>query len=74
MEVYLRPETEARLNDLAERTHRGTDELLEEAVRHLLAYEAWYDEKIDEAEAAIERGETFSHEQVRAWLEARRRR
>jgi len=74
MEVSLRPETEAKLNDLAERTHRGTDELLQEAVDHLLAYEAWYEEQIDEAEAAIARGETFSHEQVRAWLEARQRR
>jgi len=28
MELHLTPETEAKLNDLARGTHRGTDELL----------------------------------------------
>ena len=32
MELHLTPETEAKLNDLAQRTLRGTDELLEEAM------------------------------------------
>jgi predicted DNA-binding protein len=32
MELHLTPKTEAKLNELAERTSRGTDELLAEAV------------------------------------------
>jgi predicted transcriptional regulator len=37
MELDLRPETQAKLNELALRTQRGTDALLEEAVEHLVA-------------------------------------
>ncbi len=36
MEVTLRTETEAKLIELARCTHRGTDELLEEAVENLV--------------------------------------
>ena len=39
----MTPEIEAKLNELAERTHRGKDELLEEAVQHLFAYNEWFD-------------------------------
>src|SRR5882762_4726320 len=38
MELRLTPETEAKLNELARRTRRATDELLGEAVDHLVAY------------------------------------
>jgi predicted transcriptional regulator len=57
MELHLTPETDAKLNELALRTHPGTDELLEEAVEHL----------------AVQRGETVPDEDVRAWLEGRER-
>jgi predicted transcriptional regulator len=45
MELHLTRETEARLNELAQRTSRGTDELLEEAVTHLVAYNEWLNAK-----------------------------
>ena len=54
----MTPETEAKLNELAERTHRGKDELLEEAVGHLLAYNEWFEDKVRNSLAAAERGET----------------
>jgi len=71
MELTLRPETEAKLTDLARRTHRGTDELLEEAVEHLVTYNAWVEHKVTESLAAAERGEIVPDAQVRAWLEQR---
>jgi ABC-type cobalt transport system substrate-binding protein len=43
MELILRPETEAKLTEMARRTHRGTDELLEEAVEHLVTYSGWFE-------------------------------
>jgi predicted transcriptional regulator len=67
----MTPEVEAKLNELAERTHRGKDELLEEAVQHLFAYNEWFDHKVKESLAAAERGETVSDEEVRAWIEKR---
>lgn len=42
MELHLPQQTEAKLVELAQRTRRGTDELLEEAVGHLVAYHEWF--------------------------------
>jgi predicted transcriptional regulator len=71
MELHLPPETQARLNELAQRTHRGTDELLAEAVDHLLSYNEWLTRKVEDSISAVKLGETVPDEDVRAWLEKR---
>ena len=71
MELYLTPETEAKLDDLARRTNRGTDGLLEEAVEHLVTYNNWFERKVKDSMAAADRGETVPDEEVRTWLEQR---
>ena len=73
MELHLTPETEAKLNELARRTHRGTDELLQEAVEHLVTYNDWFERKVQDSMVATERGETVPDQEVRAWLEQRER-
>jgi len=73
MELHLAPETEAKLNELARRTHRGTDELLAEAVDHLVTYNDWFAHKVSSSIPAVERGDTVPDEDVRAWLEERER-
>jgi predicted transcriptional regulator len=73
MELQLTPEIEAKLNDLALRTHRGTDELLREAVDHLVTYSDWFEQKVKSSMAAVERGETVPGEDVRDWLDRRER-
>jgi predicted transcriptional regulator len=73
MELNLTPETEAKLNALAQRTHRGADELIEEAVDHLVAYNEWFEIEVREGLEEIERGEVVPDEEVRAWLEQRER-
>jgi predicted transcriptional regulator len=73
MELHLTPETEAKLNELARRTHRGTDELLAEAVDHLVTYNDWFAHKVSSSIAAVERGDIVPDEDVRAWLEERER-
>ena len=73
MELDLTPEMQARLNELALRTHRGTDELLAEAVDHLVAYNDWLGRKVGDSMAAAARGETVPDEAVDAWLEKRER-
>lgn len=45
MELHLTPESEAKLNELARRTHRGTDDLLQEAVERLVTYNDWFEHK-----------------------------
>lgn len=74
MELHLSADTEAKLNQLAQRTQRGTDELLEEAVTHLVFYNEWLEEEVKKSRASVDRGEIVSHEEVRAWLEQRERR
>ena len=74
MELHLTPETEAKLNELARRTRRGADELVEEAVDHLVAYNEWFERKVKDSQAAVARGEIVADEDVRAWLEGRERR
>jgi predicted transcriptional regulator len=74
MELHLTPETEAKLNELARRTHRGADELVEEAVDHLVAYNEWFERIVKDSQATISRSETVPDEEVRAWLEGRERR
>jgi len=73
MELHLPPESEAKLNALAQRTRRGTDELLQEAVDHLVTYSEWFERKVKASLAAAEKGETVPDEEVRAWIENRKR-
>ena len=74
MEVHFTQETQTKLNDLAQRTRRGADELLAEAVEHLVAYNEWFERRVKGSQAAVARGETVPDEEVRAWLEDRERR
>jgi len=49
---------------------RGADELIDEAVDHLIAYDEWLERKMRPRIEALERGEpTISDDEVRAWLE-----
>jgi predicted transcriptional regulator len=73
MEFHLTAETEARLNELAQRTHRRTDELLAEAVEHLVTYNECVGRKVNDSLASAERGKTVPDEEVRAWLQHRER-
>ena len=73
MELHLPPESEAKLNALAQRTRRGTDELLQEAVDHLVTYSEWFERKVKASAAAADLGETVPDEEVRAWIERRER-
>jgi predicted transcriptional regulator len=73
MELHITPETEAKLNDLAQRTHRGKDELLEEAVNYLVLYSVGFERKVKGSVAAADCGQTIPDDDVRAWLEQRER-
>jgi len=73
MELHLAPETEAKLNELARRTHRGTDDLLQEAVENLVTYNSWFEDKVKASMAAAARGEVVADDRVREWLEQRER-
>lgn len=69
MEVHITPETEAKLDSLARRTHKGKAELLREAIDHLVAYNDWFERKVSDSIAAVDGGETVPDEEVAAWLD-----
>lgn len=74
MELHLTPETEAKLNELARRTRRRTDELLGDAVDYLVAYNEWFERKVRNSIVATEENQAIPDEEVGAWLERRERR
>ena len=57
-----------RLDALASATGRSASSLAAEAVSEYLAVNEWQIEAIKAAIAAADRGETISHEAVRAWV------
>jgi predicted transcriptional regulator len=73
MEVRLSPEKEALLHQLAVRTGRGTEELVEEAVERLLDYDTWFDLEVERGLGQAARGELIDHDEVVKRVEARLR-
>ena len=64
MDVNLTPEQESRLLHIAETTGRGTDEVVQEALENLFAYDEWFREKVGRSIGQVDRGEVISHEEV----------
>ena len=69
VEVLLLEKQEARLNELALRTGRGTDELVREAVSHLLARSEWFEKQVQIGMDQIARGEFIEEEEMDARVE-----
>ena len=69
MELKLPRDLQTRLTRLA--AHRGSDPetLAREAVERLVDYDEWFAGEVEKGLASIERGATFSHDEVGARLE-----
>ena len=66
MEVLLPEKQETQLNELALRTGRGTDDLVQEAVARLLADSEWFQEQVQVGLDQIARGEFIEEEEMDA--------
>ena len=64
VEVHLTPELQNQLAELAAQRGRDADALAQEAISRYLAEEARFIEAVKLGEAALERGEYLTHEQV----------
>jgi predicted transcriptional regulator len=73
MAFHVTPDLEAKLDELAQRTHRDKSELLEEAVNNLVAYNQWFERKVNASQEAADQGDVVADEDVRGWLERRER-
>ena len=59
----------AKLNELAARTGRGTEELVQEAVDRMLDYDRWFKEQVQVGLDQIARGELIDEEEMDARVE-----
>ena len=73
MPLHMTPETEAKLDQLAQRIQRDKNELLEEAVNNFIRYNEWFERKVGASLAAAESGRVVPDDDVRRWLEQRER-
>jgi predicted transcriptional regulator len=69
MEVHLPLTQESQLNELAIKTGRGTDELLQEAVARLLAHNEWFKQQVQIGIDQIARGEFIEEDEMDARVE-----
>jgi predicted transcriptional regulator len=69
MTVNLPRQQEAQLNELAAQTGRGTDELIQEAVARMFAYNEWFKAQVQIGIDQIERGEFLEEEEMAARVE-----
>jgi predicted transcriptional regulator len=73
MEVHLPPTQEAQLTELAVKTGRGTDDLVQEAVARLLSHSEWIKQQVQIGVDQIARGEFIEEDEMDARLERRLR-
>ena len=66
MEVHLAQNQEAQLNELAVKTGRGTDELVQEAVAKLLSHNEWFKQQVQIGVDQIARGEFIDEDEMDA--------
>jgi predicted transcriptional regulator len=69
MEVSLPQNQESQLNELALKTGRGTDDLVQEAVARLLAHNEWFKQQVQVGIDQIARGEFIEEEEMDARVE-----
>lgn len=69
MEVHLPQVQETRLDELAAKTGRGTDDLVQEAVARLLAHHEWFAQQVKIGIDQIARGEFIEEEEMDARVE-----
>jgi predicted transcriptional regulator len=68
MDVHITAEQEARLADIASRTGRQPDDLVQEAVNQLLTEHARFLEAVEQGFRSIDEGRFVTHEEVGARL------
>lgn len=64
MEVHLAPSQEAQLNELAVKTGRGTEELVQKAVARMLECDTRFIEAVEEGRTSARRGDLLEHDEV----------
>ncbi len=64
MEVHFAQNQEAQLNELAAKTGRGTEELVQKAVARMLDYDTDFLKAVEDGKASARRGDLLEHDDV----------
>ena len=64
MEVDFSPETEAKLNRVAEENGSGSAEYVRQLVEHYLDYDSWFRQKVNTGLEQLDAGQYLTHEEV----------
>lgn len=64
MEVYISPDNEARLREIAMRTGRTPMDLVQEAIGCMLDYDRRFLEAVEEGRSDARRGALLDHDEV----------
>ena len=64
MEVHFTPDVQARLQERAAKQGRDPDEVVQDVVARYFEEEDRFVEAVQRGEAAFERGDSLTHEQV----------
>jgi len=70
MEVHFSPDLQSKLTRLASQQSTDSEALVIEAVERLVNYDDWFRAEVLTGVAQIERGQTVSHEDAGARLDA----
>ena len=70
MEIHLSRDVESKLTRLASRQSTDSETLVIEAVERLVDYDEWFRTQVEAGLAQIGRGQTLSHEDAGARLDA----
>ena len=69
MEISFAPDLEARLNQIASQTGKGTDEVVRELVANYLDHDQWFRQEVAKGLASLDSGKFVSHDDVRRRME-----
>lgn len=64
MEVNLSPDKEARLRQLANRTGKDAEQVVEEAVDRMLEYDERFLAAVEEGRASARKGDLLEHDEL----------
>ena len=64
MEVHLSPDKQARLQEIANRVGKNTEQMVEEAVDRMLEYDERFVAAVEEGRSSARRGELLEHDEV----------
>jgi predicted transcriptional regulator len=64
MEVHLSPDKQARLQEIATRTGKNAEQIVEEAVDRLLEYDERFIAAVEKGRSSARRGELLEHDEV----------